>query len=328
MLVAALADALGTDDGERTHALRAARLAKADQASRLVGEFAELEGYVGAVYARTGGLPEPVAVAIAEQYLPAAAGAAPAGEPGRVRSSPVRTSSTASRPRSAWASSRPGRAIPTGCAVPQRASSRSCSTAAGRSTSRGSSSSISPSIVEQGSDMRRDPAEVVSEVVSFVLDRVDAALGAEGVPTETQRAARGAGGADPLAHAELARALHAAGPELVAARGALERCRRIASKSHAEAAERVTPGLLRDEAEVELAQMLDAVAPRIAEAARRRDFASGLRAAAELAPAIDRFFTDVMVMDDDAAVRANRLRLMVDVVEATRPIGDLSALPG
>ena len=57
--------------------MTAARLAKADQASRLVGEFAELEGYVGAVYARRAGLPEPVAAAIAEQYLPAAAGAEP-----------------------------------------------------------------------------------------------------------------------------------------------------------------------------------------------------------------------------------------------------------
>jgi glycyl-tRNA synthetase beta chain len=66
----------------------------------------------------------------------------------------------------------------------------------------------------------------------------------------------------------------------------------------------------------------------ISAAAARRDFAAGLGAAAELAPAIDRFFTDVMVMDEDRAVRANRLRLMLDVVEATRPIGDLSALPG
>ncbi len=105
---------------------------------------------------------------------------------------------------------------------------------------------------EQGSDMTRDDADVVAEVVSFVLDRVDAVLAAEGVPTETQRAARGAGGVDPLAHAELARALHAAGPELAAARAALERCRRIASRSADEAAPHVTTELLRDPAEIDL----------------------------------------------------------------------------
>ena len=70
------------------------------------------------------------------------------------------------------------------------------------------------------------------------------------------------------------------------------------------------------------------MAPRISDAAAQRDFAAGLAAAAALAPAIDRFFADVMVMAEDPAVRANRLRLMIDVVDATRPIGDLSALPG
>ena len=112
------------------------------------------------------------------------------------------------------------------------------------------------------------------------------------------------------------------------ARQALERCRRIAGRAAGEAASEVTGALLREPAEVELAEQLVTVRPRIAEAAASMDFATGLRAAAELAPAIDRFFTDVMVMDDDPAIRANRLRLMVDVVDATRPIGDLSMLPG
>jgi glycyl-tRNA synthetase beta chain len=112
------------------------------------------------------------------------------------------------------------------------------------------------------------------------------------------------------------------------ARSALERCRRIAAKSADEAAGALDASLLRDAAEVELAGALERVGPRIAESAARREFAFGLAAAAELAPAIDRFFSDVMVMDEDRAVRANRLRLMLDVVEATRPIGDLSALPG
>jgi glycyl-tRNA synthetase beta chain len=327
VLVAALADSLGIDDGKRAHALTAARLAKADQASRLVGEFAELEGYVGAVYARTGGLPEPVAAAIAEQYLPAAAGAAP---PASLAGALVACADKLDSLATAFGLGEQ----PTGSRDPyglRRAAAGVVAIVLDRGWSLDLSALVELDLArhaEQGSDMRRDPAEVVPEVVSFVLDRVDAALGGEGVPTETQRAARGAGVADPLAHAELARALHAAGPELVAARAALERCRRIAGKSHAEAAERVTPGLLREEAEIELAQRLDDVAPRIAQAARARDFAAGLRAAAELAPPIDRFFADVMVMDEDLAVRANRLRLMVDVVEATRPIGDLSALPG
>jgi glycyl-tRNA synthetase beta chain len=327
LLVSALSDALGVEDAERSHAATAARLAKADQASRLVGEFAELEGYVGAVYARRGGLPEPVAVAISEQYLPSAAGAAP---PSCLAGALVALADKLDSLATAFGLGEQ----PTGSRDPyglRRAAAGVVSIVLDRAWSLDLAELVVLDLeehVEQGSDMRRAADEVVGEVVSFVLDRVDAALAAEGVPTETQRAARGAGGADPLAHAELARALQAAGPELAAARAGLERCRRIAVRGQDEAAPALAPGLLRDAAEVELADLVRTVGPRITEAAARRDFAAGLAAAAELAPAIDHFFAEVMVMDENPVVRANRLRLMIDVVEATLPIGDLSALPG
>src|SRR5205823_14538692 len=68
--VAKLVQRLGGGDAS----LEAARLAKADQAAELVREFPELEGYIGAEYARLAGYPEAVCAAIAEQYLPEAAG--------------------------------------------------------------------------------------------------------------------------------------------------------------------------------------------------------------------------------------------------------------
>src|SRR5215217_1739083 len=65
--------------------LEAARLAKADQASELVREFPDLEGYIGAEYARLAGYPEAVAKAIEEQYLPdAAGGALPETDAGKI----------------------------------------------------------------------------------------------------------------------------------------------------------------------------------------------------------------------------------------------------
>ena len=71
--------------GEAT--LEAARLAKADQASELVREFPELEGRIGAEYARLAGYPEAVCAAVAEQYLPdSAGGPLPSTESGRVLS--------------------------------------------------------------------------------------------------------------------------------------------------------------------------------------------------------------------------------------------------
>src|SRR6266498_3907241 len=71
--------------GEAT--LEAARLAKADQASELVREFPELEGHIGAEYARLAGYPEAVCAAIDEHYLPETAGGPlPGTEGGRLLS--------------------------------------------------------------------------------------------------------------------------------------------------------------------------------------------------------------------------------------------------
>jgi len=61
----------GVDSG---HVVTAARLAKADLVSELVGEFPELQGVVGGYYARAQGLPEPVAAAISDHYKPAGQG--------------------------------------------------------------------------------------------------------------------------------------------------------------------------------------------------------------------------------------------------------------
>jgi glycyl-tRNA synthetase beta chain len=67
-----IAEMLATATGaDVKRAREAARLAKADLASAMVGEFPELQGVMGAYYARHAGLPGPVAEAIGEQYRPA-----------------------------------------------------------------------------------------------------------------------------------------------------------------------------------------------------------------------------------------------------------------
>jgi glycyl-tRNA synthetase beta chain len=53
---------------------RAALLCKADLVTQMVGEFPELQGVMGEKYARQSGEPEAVAVAIMEHYLPKGAG--------------------------------------------------------------------------------------------------------------------------------------------------------------------------------------------------------------------------------------------------------------
>ncbi|NEQ43905.1 MAG: glycine--tRNA ligase subunit beta [Leptolyngbya sp. SIOISBB] len=69
-----IADQLDLTDTERLHLHRAAHLCKADLVTQMVGEFPELQGVMGEKYARHSGEPEPVAVAMAEHYLPRGAG--------------------------------------------------------------------------------------------------------------------------------------------------------------------------------------------------------------------------------------------------------------
>jgi glycyl-tRNA synthetase beta chain len=73
-IVDALAARVGAAD--RAIALEAARLAKADLATGVVGEFPELQGVMGKHYARKAGLPETTAKAIEEHYFPKGQGAA------------------------------------------------------------------------------------------------------------------------------------------------------------------------------------------------------------------------------------------------------------
>lgn len=69
-----LAQALAWDGATSAMLLRAAHLCKADLATQMVMEFPDLQGVIGAEYARMSGEPEPVATAIGEHYAPRHAG--------------------------------------------------------------------------------------------------------------------------------------------------------------------------------------------------------------------------------------------------------------
>ena len=90
---------------------------------------------------------------------------------------------------------------------------------------------------------------------------------------------------------------------------------------------RPRPGLATDEAETALIEALGGASPRIEAAVAERDFPAAIAAAAELGPPVDRFFDEVLVMAEDERVRANRLRLLLDVRDAVGALGDLSQIP-
>ncbi len=75
-LAARLAGPLGITGDAVDVVLRAARLAKADLATRMVVEMTSLQGVIGAEYARRSGEPDAVAEAIEQHYRPTGAGRA------------------------------------------------------------------------------------------------------------------------------------------------------------------------------------------------------------------------------------------------------------
>ena len=281
--------------------LEAARLAKADQAGELVREFPDLEGYIGAEYARLAGYPEAVANAIGEQYLPdSAGGLLPETEPGRVLAA-------ADKIDALTVSFSLGHK-PTGSRDPFGL--RRAAIGLGRLATEGGLSI--PRELLQG------------EVGEFVEEKFEGLLGE--VPVEFVRAARAAAVRDLGSVARLAQALAALPDErLEPIHTAYIRASRLGEKE--KAATSFDQELLTDQAEKDVAQALAEAEPEIATALETGDFAAAVEAGARLGPVLDRFFEDVLVMAEDAEIRENRLRLLLDVRDTLGALGDLAQIP-
>jgi glycyl-tRNA synthetase beta chain len=321
-VVEVLADDAGITGDDRAHAVEAARLAKADLASTLVGEFAELQGETGMEYARAAGRPEPVALAIREQYQPEGAGRPlPETVPGALLALADRFDQLVGVVAIGER--------PTGSRDPyalRRAAAGIVEIQARYGLTLDLPRLVAHAhvlLIGQGADLELDVEGTQEIVVPFILDRVDQALGEAGVPIDVQRAARGAGAVDPARHAALARALHEAAdaPELAAAHAAVTRCSRIVEKEQASAA--LDPALMQEPAEVALAAAIAAIGPRVA---AEQDPTAALRIAAELGPSVTALFDDVMVLAEEPGLRANRVRLVRDALAAFAPVGDLTQL--
>jgi glycyl-tRNA synthetase beta chain len=274
----------------------AARLAKADQASELVREFPDLEGYIGGEYARLAGYPEAVSAAIEEQYLPdSAGGPLPQTEAGKVLAAADKLDTLATSFSLGHKPS--GSRDPYGL--------------------RRAAIGLNRLAVEGGLRIPRSLLD--EEVREFVEERLEGLLD---VPVEYVRAARASAAVDLGSVARLAESLHAEreSPSFDGVYTAYDRAHRLAGKSAGDAAPELDRALLREEAERALAEGLAKVA---IDGETRKALESG----ATLAPLMERFFEEVLVMDEDEAVRANRLRLLLDVRDTLGRLGDFSQIP-
>lgn len=335
-------DVLHAEPATCLHAAQAARLAKADLTTDMVREFTELQGTMGGIYAREERLPEEVWKAIYFHYLPTAPD--PAAEP---------SPQALGRGALAWAAVSLADKLdtivglfgagerPTGSRDPyglRRAAHGVMRVLIDMKALTGRAN-IHPDIgallrlaaggyPERG-DLAHWAPEDVDELLKFLLERVRYVLESRGADRRNVRAVTSGPVLElqPAAAAAQVEALaaFASSAQFTQLATAFKRVKNIASELRATPLD--LPALrdqLREPAEQALLEELQRRLPGVAEAASHQNFRAALASLSELGPPVDRFFKDVLVMTDDAAVRTARLSLMSHLRDAVLRIGDVS----
>lgn len=316
--VAHLNEALSVDASDATSALRAVRLAKTDLTTEMVGEFPELQGKIGGLYATVQGELQEVADAIYDHYLPA-------GGSDPIPRSPVgRVVALADKLATLGGMFRIG-LMPTGSKDPLAL--RRAAFGVIRIVVEASLAVSLDQLVEIASAGENAP-----KLRDFFLDRLRFWLqdvgghGADSV--QAVLAASDTVPVDVLARARaLAEVRHT--PDFEALAVSFKRIRNILEQSGtAESLDgaNLDLGLLEGGAEMDLHASLQPVSTKIAECNAERDYGTSLRAIATLRPALDRYFDDVLVMAEDEAVRRNRLVFLASMLKALSTIADFSLI--
>ena len=332
---------------------RAASLCKCDLLTAMVGEFPELQGIMGTHYAAADGEDSEAAVAIREHYLPRAAGdALPLTGTGTVLAIADKLDTLAG----IFAIGEK----PTGTKDPfglRRAAigltrilleKRLDLDLVGllRQGVRLAQADIERIAMSSGKPAPSVAVDAVgTELYGYVLERLrayyldnpglesDAQEGgaAPAVTTEMFDAVLSSCPASPLDLDARLKALSGflALPEAASLTAANRRVANILRKAGGSApATAVDATLLTEPAERQLFEAVSALSGAVAAATARWDYAGALTELAGLRPAVDAFFDQVMVMDENPRLRANRLALLSHMRDLFAGVADLSRLPG
>jgi len=115
-------------------------------------------------------------------------------------------------------------------------------------------------------------------------------------------------------------------PEAEALAAANKRVMNILRKSGADALPALERSRLVESAEKDLCMAIEKLLPIVHQHATRREFTKALRALSSIRQPVDRFFEEVLVMDEDRALRGNRLALLRGLSEAMNQVADISKL--
>ena len=305
---------------------QAARLAKADLLTDMVGEFPELQGVMGGYYARHDGLTEDIAFAIEDHYKPRFAGdELPRGQVGTVVA-------LADKLETLVGMFGIGN-LPTGDKDPFALRRHALGVI--RMLVEKKLPLNLPDVVQAAAQsfgaLLADAARSNEQLLAFIYERVSTYLRDQGYSAQEADAVIAA---RPM-WGEMPKALDAVRafaqlPEAPALAAANKRIGNILKKAEAEGAvdAHVNAALLQEPAEQALHDALLKVVPQADAQFDAGDYTGSLRTLSALRTPVDAFFDDVMVNADQMDVRLNRLGLLKTLHQAMNRVADLSRLAG
>jgi glycyl-tRNA synthetase beta chain len=343
-LAAEIAPLVGADV-EKTK--RAAKLAKADLLTEVVGEFPELQGLMGKYYALAQGEDASVAAASEEHYKPQ-------GPADRVPTDPVSVAVALADKIDTLVGFWGNNEKPSGSRDPyglrrsalgvirivldnglrvgllpiflyalQKHSVQTTTPAQDKPLT-------NPDVVQIGRQMRE---QVALEVLAFFAERLKVQLREQGARHDLVDAVFALEGQDDLLM--VVRRVDALGKfldtddgkNLLAGTKRAANILRIEEKKDGRAYDGAPDAALYSlDEEKALAKAIDQVKVEASAAVAQEDFAGAMSAMAKLRPAVDAFFDKVKVNDDDPKVRENRLKLLNEIRAATRAVADFSKI--
>ncbi len=324
-----LAPIVGADADK---AERAARLAKADLVTEMVGEFPELQGLMGKYYALAQGEDEAVARAIEEHYKPV-------GPSDRVPTDPVSIAVALADKIDTlvgfWAIDEK----PTGSKDPYalRRAALGVIRLVLDNALRLSLGEVCAIAIQGSGVALADPIAVLSPLFAFFFDRLKVQLREQGARHDLVDAvlAQGGEGQDDLLL--IVRRVEALSAMLATEDGKnlLAGYKRAANiigieekKDGRQYHGKPDPQLYLQKEERDLAVAVAAAKQEAEKAVAREDFAKAMHAVATLRPFVDAFFDKVTVNVEMSDRRENRLKLLNEIREATRAVADFSKIAG
>ena len=295
---------------------KAARLAKADLASGMVGEFPELQGVMGGYYAREAGLEAPVVEAVREHYRPQGpSDAVPAG--------PVAVAVALADKLDTLTGFFGIDEKPTGSRDPYAL--------------RRAALGVIRIVLDNRLRLPLRQWADVPGLIDFFADRLKVLLRDQGRRHDLVDAVFALGDDDLVRIVERVEALDRFlktedGANLLAGYKRAANILRAEAKKNPREAEAyagpVDPALFSEAEERALHEALEAIAPRVETHLGAEQFDKAMSELAALRGPVDAFFDRVLVNAEDAAVRQNRLRLLSRVQRGMGQVADFSQIGG